>query len=207
MIKKQITKLMAAVVVLSGTMAGAAAPEASTYKIDGMHSKVGFEISHLVISTVEGSFKEFSGEIKIDKDFSKSSLTAAAKIDSVDTGVADRDKHLKSADFFDSAKHPEMTFVSTSIKGKPESFKLEGDLTIRGTKKKVTFDAKYLGTVKDGYGQTKAAFNATAKIKRKDFGLNWSSMVEAGPVVGDEVTITLKMQATQQVAKVEEKKK
>lgn len=188
------------------SVATAAAPEAATYKIDPMHSKVGFEITHLVISSVEGTFKEFSGEVKIEKDFSKSSLTASAKIDSIDTGVADRDKHLKSADFFDSAKNPEMTFVSTSIKGKPESFKLEGDLTIRGTKKKVVFDTKYLGTVKDGYGQTKAAFSGTAKIKRKDFGLNWSSMVEAGPVVGDEVTISLKIQATQQGAKPAEKK-
>lgn len=173
--------------------------EVGTYQIDPMHSKVGFEVPHLVISTVEGSFQNFEGSLVIDKDFSKSNLDAVVKIDSINTGVEKRDTHLKSADFFDSAKYPQMTFKSTGIKGKADAFKLSGDLTIRGIKKKVTFDAKYLGAVTDGYGNRKAAFQATTKIKRQDFGLKWNAAVEVGPVVGDEVTIELKIQATRSV--------
>ena len=169
--------------------------EAGSYQIDPMHSKVGFEVPHLVISTVEGVFKAFEGQLELASDFSKSKVTANVKVDSIDTGVQKRDDHLKSADFFDAAKHPSMSFKSTSIKGTPESFKLIGDLTLHGVKKSVTFDGQYLGTVADGYGNRKAAFTAKAIISRKDFGLNWNSMVEAGPVVGDKVTLLLKIQA------------
>lgn len=175
--------------------------EPGKYNVDPMHSKVGFEIPHLVISSVEGKFKSFTGTVTLDEKFEKSKVSAEAEISSIDTSVDDRDKHLKSPDFFDSAKYPKLTFVSSQISGSPESFKLVGDLTIKGTTKKVTFDGKYLGTVKDAYGQTKAAFNASTKISRKEFGLTWSKVVEAGPVVGDEVTIELKIQAAKEVAK------
>lgn len=170
-------------------------PAVGNYALDPMHSSVGFEIPHLVVSTVEGKFKVFEGVVDVQGDFAKSKLAASVEIASIDTGTEKRDDHLRSADFFDAKKYSKMTFVSTAIKGKPESFKLEGDLTIRDQKKRVVFDAKYLGAVKDGYGNEKIAFRATTKINRKDFGLTWNSVVEAGPVVGDEVTIELKIQA------------
>ena len=188
---------------LAASMSAYAAdiPEAGTYKVDPMHSKVGFEIPHLVISSVEGVFKTFSGTLKIGEKFEKSSLEASVDIGSIDTSVADRDTHLKSADFFDAAKYPKMTFKSTSITGTPGSFKMIGDLTIKDKTKKVTFDSNYKGSVKDAYGNLKAVFTATTKISRKEFGLTWSKMVEAGPVVGDEVTLSLKIQAAKDVPK------
>ncbi len=181
----------------------AAAPaklEVGKYNIDPAHSTVGFEIPHLVISTVEGKFKTFSGTVNVASPFTKSTLEAEADINSIDTAVADRDTHLKSPDFFDAAKYPKMTFKSTSITGNEKSFKLIGDLTIKGTTKKVTFEGTYKGTAADAYGNTKAAFVATTKISRKEFGLTWSKVVEVGPVVGDEVTIELKIQAAKEAA-------
>ncbi len=175
--------------------AAAAKPSpAGKYSLDASHSKVGFEIPHLVISTVEGRFGSFTGEFEMGEKVSSSKVTASVDISSIDTANADRDTHLKSADFFDAAKHPKMTFTSKSITGSFESFKMTGDLTIKGKTKSVVFDGKFLGNVVDGYNNTKAAFTATTKISRKDFGLTWSKAVEAGPVVGDEVTITLKIQ-------------
>ncbi|MES3036932.1 MAG: YceI family protein [Bdellovibrionota bacterium] len=180
--------------------------EPGTYDIDPMHSKVGFEIPHLVITTVEGNFRKFDGKIELAQKFTDSKVEATVDTSSIDTGVADRDKHLRSADFFDVEKHPKMTFKSTSISGDPENFKLEGDLTIKGVTKRVTFDSKFLGQVKDAYGNLKSAVNATTKIKRKEYGLNWSKAVEAGPVVGDEVTISLKLEAGKPTAKDAKKK-
>lgn len=168
---------------------------AGSYDIDVAHSKIGFEIPHLVISTVEGTFKQYSGKVEVNDNFSKSKVSATVEIPSIDTGIGQRDDHLRSADFFDAEKHPKMTFQSTKITGTPEKFELEGDLTIKGNKKRVKFSGKYLGAVVDGYGNQKIALQASTKISRKDFGLTWSSMVEAGPVVGDEVTIDLKIQA------------
>ncbi len=172
-------------------------PAAGVYDLDVMHSKVGFEIPHLVISTVEGRFTQLSGEMQIAENFAKSSVSASVDMKSVDTAVKDRDDHLRSPDFFDVEKHPKMTFKSTDIQGSAQKFKLVGDLTIKGVTKKVTFDAQCLGSAADMYGNTKAAFKATAKINRKDFGLTWSKVVEVGPVVGDEVTLTLNIQAAQ----------
>lgn len=198
---KFLTALIAVTALSSQTFAaGAKALEAGQYNIDPMHSKVGFEIPHLVISTVEGSFKTYGGSLTVADQFNKSKIEADVDISSVDTGVADRDGHLKSPDFFDAAKYPKMTFKSTSITGSPQSFKMTGDLTIRGKTKKVTFEGNYRGSAVDGYGNTKAAFVAQTKINRKDFGLTWSNVVEVGPVVGDEVTIKLNIQAAKVVA-------
>lgn len=180
----------------------AAAPYVSaTYTIDPTHSKVGFEIPHLVISSVEGRFNKYEGSITLDNAFEKSSFKASVDIASIDTGEPKRDDHLKSPDFFDAAKFPKMTFASTEVKGKPDSFKLTGDLTIHGVTKKVTFDSKFLGQVKDGYGNDKVAFQGKTKINRKDFGLTWSQAVEAGPIVGDQVEITLNVQAGKPASK------
>lgn len=197
-----------AIVGLMTSMSLAAETKVETgkFQIDPMHSKVGFEVPHLVIATVEGKFKTFSGEVELDSDFTKSKVSTEVEINSIDTGVTKRDDHLKSEDFFDAKKHPKMTFTSTSITGTPDAFKLIGDLTIRGNKKSVTFEGKYLGAVTDGYGGRKVAFKATTKVSRKEFGLKWSSTVEAGPVVGDEVTISLNIEAGKVVPKEEVKK-
>lgn len=173
--------------------------QAGTYAVDPAHSKVGFEIPHLVISTVEGRFTEYTGELTLTSDFAKSSLSAEVQVASIDTAVKDRDGHLKSPDFFDAAKYPRMTFKSKRFEGSPSGFKLVGDLTIKGVTKEVALDAKYLGAVKDAFGNEKVAIHATTKINRKDFGLTWGKMVEAGPVVGDTVTIQLKLQAARPV--------
>lgn len=171
------------------------------YNLDPAHSKVGFEIPHLVISTVEGKFTQFDGQIIVKDKFEKSEITANIDVASIDTSNTKRDDHLKSPDFFDVKKFPKMTFKSTSIEGKPDSYKMNGDLTIHGVTKKVTLDGKYLGAIKDGYGQNKVAFTAKLTISRKDFGLIWNSMVEAGPTVGDAVSIDLKIEATLQTDK------
>ncbi len=185
--------------VLIGTPALAASPyQAGQYNLDPMHSKVGFEIPHLVISTVEGRFNTVDGKIALMDNFEKTKIDANIDLASVDTGTAKRDEHLKSADFFDVAKYPKMTFKSTSIKGTPENFTLTGDLTLHGVTKKVTLESKYLGSVVDGYGNKKVAFQAKGKIHRKDFGLTWNSVVEAGSVVGDDVSLDLRIQAAQE---------
>ena len=168
---------------------------AGVYDIDPMHSKAGFEVPHLVISSVEGKFKTYEGKIDLNKDFSKSTVEAVLDAKSIDTGVEKRDEHLRSADFFNTAEFPQIKFKSTKIQGKPDKFKLIGDLTIRGVTKSVVLDSKYLGSVVDGYGNSKVAIEGKTVINRKDFGLSWNSVVEAGPVVGDKITIELKIQA------------
>lgn len=171
--------------------------QAGLYNLDTAHSKVGFEIPHLVISSVEGRFTAYEGQIELKENIQDTKVNVVINTDSIDTSQSDRDKHLKSSDFFDSAKFPKMTFKSKKITGTFEKFKLIGDLTIKDKTREVTLDGSFLGLVTDAYGNKKAAFNATTKINRQDFGLTWGKLVEAGPVVGDEVTITLKIQATQ----------
>lgn len=189
--------------ILLGTMvtlasisafAGKSIP-AGNFSVDPAHSKIGFEIPHLVISTVEGQFSKFDGAIVIDEKLEKSKATLNIETATINTDNKDRDDHLRSPDFFDAAKNPKITFVVKKIVGSPEDLKLIGDLTLKGKTKEVTLDAKYLGDVNDAYGNQKIAFTATGKINRKDFGLTWSKAVEAGPVVGDEVTFKIKIQA------------
>lgn len=185
--------------LLLASVANATAPkvsyDAGKYTIDPMHSSVTFEVPHLVISTVEGKFTSFSGNLEMDKAIEKSKVDVSIETKSIDTGVGKRDDHLKSPDFFEVAKFPVMSFKSSSVKGTPEDFVIQGDLTIKGITKKVNLKSKYLGSVVDGYGNKKAAFIATTEISRKEFGLTWNSMVEAGPVVGDAISIKLKIQA------------
>ena len=166
-----------------------------TYQIDPAHSKVGFEIPHLVISSVDGRFQTFEGKVTLDAKFEKSKVNATVEMSSIDTGNPKRDDHLRSPDFFDVAKFKQMKFESKSIVGTPQDFKMTGTLTMKGVTKPVSFDGKYLGTVNDGYGNEKAVFTAEATIKRSDFGLTWNKMVEAGPVVGDSLKIQLRIQA------------
>lgn len=206
---KKITSalLLALALPISGFAKDKLIPEGK-FIIDSMHSKIGFEIPHLVISTVEGQFKQFAGTIVTDKQIGKSTVEFSADINSIDTGVTKRDDHLKSPDFFDATKFPKMTFMSSKVSASGNAITLAGLLTIKDKSKAVVINAKYLGTVKDGYGQEKIAFRGSTKINRKDFGLTWNNAVEAGPVVGDEVEINLILQATKEVtpSSVPEKK-
>lgn len=172
-----------------------------SYGIDPMHSKIGFEIPHLVISTVEGRFKDVSGSIDMAETLAKSKVSVVIDAASIDTGVGKRDDHLRSADFFDSSRFSKITFISHEIKGTPEDFQVIGDLTIKGVTKKVSLQSAFRGAVGDGYGNEKVVFTGKTKINRKEFGLTWNNLVEAGPVVGDEVVIDITLQAARPAKK------
>lgn len=197
------TALLAALVVLNFTAVAHAVDgvPAGKYEVDAAHSKVGFEISHLVIATVEGKFNKYAGTLDAD---AKGSLSINADIDaaSIDTGVGQRDDHLRSPDFFDVKKFPKITFKSkkSSLTGGKE-LKITGDLTIHGVTKEVTLDGKYLGSVKDAWNNERVVAQLSGKINRKDFGLTWNKLVEAGPTVGDEVSLSLKIEAIKAVPK------
>ena len=169
------------------------------WTIDTAHSEITFKVKHLVISTVTGKFKEFDAAIETDnEDFEDAKITFEAAINSIDTGNEDRDNHLKSDDFFNAAEHPKLTFVSKSFNRSGDGeYRLIGDLSIRGTTKTVELTAEYGGTVRDPYGNTKAGFDVSGKLNRKEFGLNWSAVTEAGNlVVSDEVKLNLNVQFT-----------
>jgi polyisoprenoid-binding protein YceI len=177
---------------------------AGDYKIDPAHSIIGFAIRHLEINWVEGRFKDFSGVIHYDdKDVTKSSVEFTAKIESIDTGVAPRDKHLRTADFFDAEKYPEMTFKSTSVERKGKNgYVLNGDLTLKGVTKPVSLPFTIAGAIKDGGGNTRFGIDAQTKINRRDFGITWGKTLESGGFdVGNEVTINLNLEAVKPAPK------
>jgi polyisoprenoid-binding protein YceI len=167
------------------------------WTIDPMHSDVNFKIRHLVISNVSGSFGKFSAEAETEGDnFETASVHFSADVNSITTGVDQRDGHLKSADFFDTEKYPTIDFVSTSFtKVSGDNYKLKGNLTMRGVTRPVELDVEFGGTGKDGYGNVKAGFEVTGKISRKDFGLTWNMATEAGGLtLGDDVKVTANVQ-------------
>lgn len=170
---------------------------ATKWAIDPTHSEVGFKVKHLVISTVTGSFQEFDGyiESKTD-DFEGASIFFEADVNSITTGNADRDNHLKSEDFFKADEFPKLTFKSDSFDKKSDNkYELSGDLTIRGNTRPATLEAIHGGTVEDPYGNTKAGFEIRGTIKRKEFGLEWDAVTEAGNVVvSNDVKLQLDIQ-------------
>ncbi|WP_075351712.1 YceI family protein [Algoriphagus marinus] len=169
------------------------------WTIDPTHSEVSFKVKHLVISTVTGFFRKFEGSAEsTSDDFAGAKVNFSAAIDSIDTNQADRDNHLKSGDFFDAANHPNLTF-SGVITNEGGDYKLVGDLTMRGTTKAVELDVDFGGVAGDPYGQTKAGFEIDGKVNRKDFGLSWSAITEAGSVVvSDQVRLHLNVQLVKQ---------
>jgi polyisoprenoid-binding protein YceI len=172
--------------------------QSQTWKIDKSHSKVGFSVSHLVITDVEGSFKDFEASISTNKNGELEKVEAVIKTTSINTENNDRDNHLKSDDFFNAEKFPEMKFVSKTIKksGK-NNYKITGELTIRDVTKTVTLDAKLNGKVTDPWGNTKMGWYAQTTINRFDYNLKWNKALEAGGlVVGKEVTIKINSQFT-----------
>lgn len=171
----------------------------SKWSVDEAHSEITFSVKHLVISTVTGKFNEFDASVQTEKDnFEDAEINFTAKTSSIDTGNEDRDNHLKSDDFFNAAEYPELIFKSTSFKKTgDEEYELKGDLTIRDYTKPVTLKAVYGGTVEDPYGNTKTGFEIKGKINRKEFGLTWNGVTEAGNVVvSDEVKLNLNVQFT-----------
>lgn len=171
------------------------------WKIDPAHSEIQFKVRHMMISTVTGSFGTFDASLESDDpEFSNASIRFEADINSISTGVADRDNHLKSDDFFNAESFPKMTFQSTRFaKDSNGEYILEGNLTIRDVTQKVKLNVEYGGTLVDPYGQTKAGFELSGKINRKDFGLSWSAITEAGSiVVSDEVKLQLNVQMVKQ---------
>lgn len=156
----------------------------SNWKVDTTHSKIGFSARHMVISEVEGQFREFDIDVNAGDDFMDSEIEVTIKTSSVDTGNNDRDNHLKSPDFFDAANHPEMKFVSSSIERKgDEEFKLHGDLTIRGISKPIDLDVTFGGKIKDPWGNERVGFQVEGKVNRFDYDLKWNSLMETGGAV------------------------
>ena len=169
--------------------------------IDPTHSEVQFKIKHLVISTVSGFFKSFEGSLETEnEDFTDSKIQFSLDIDSIDTNQSQRDEHLKSGDFFDAAQFPKVIFNSTSFKNNGDGeYELNGHLEIKGTIKPVTLEVEYGGTTNDFYGNTKAGFEILGKINRKEFGLTWDGITEAGSVVlGEEIKILINIQLANQ---------
>ncbi|HBG05939.1 MAG TPA: protein yceI precursor [Geobacter sp.] len=171
---------------------------ASTWNIDADHSSVGFKVRHLMVSNVKGGFGKVQGVVYVDeKDITKSKVNATIDTTSIDTGVAKRDAHLKSPDFLDVEKFPTMTFVSTKIaRDGADKLKLTGDLTLHGVTRTVVLDVEGpSGEIKDPMGNIRRGASAETKINRKDFGLTWNKMLEAGGVaVGDEVAISIEVE-------------
>jgi polyisoprenoid-binding protein YceI len=171
--------------------------------VDPAHSEVQFKVKHLMITTVTGYFKKFNLEVETEgDDFTKASkIVFTADINSIDTNNAQRDTHLKSADFFDVSKFEQLKFTGKDFTKHGDHYKLEGDLTIRNTTKTITVDVQYAGTVKDPYGNTKAGFTVEGRINRKDFGLTWDAVTEAGQVVvSNDIRVNCELQLIRQEA-------
>lgn len=173
----------------------------STWKSDPAHSEVQFKVKHLMITTVTGYLKQFEAEVESeDEDFTKASkILFTADINSIETNNAQRDTHLKSADFFESEKYPQIKFAGKKIEREGEDYKLSGDLTIKDVTKPIVLKVEYAGIVVDPYGQTKAGFTIDGKVSRKEFGLTWNAVTEAGQiVVSDEIRIHCEIQLVKQ---------
>lgn len=170
----------------------------STWKIDNVHSKIGFSVSHMVVAETEGSFKDYAGTV-VSKaaDFAGAEVTFTAKVASINTENERRDGHLKSADFFDAEKFPEISFKGNLVK-EGTKYKLKGDFTMKGVTKKVEFDVTYGGTINTGRGE-KAGFKVIGTINRQDYGVNWANKLAGGEmVVGDEVSLNIKIELDKQ---------
>lgn len=170
--------------------------------IDPTHSEITFKVKHLMITTVTGYFKQFDLEVETETDdfHTAKKIEFSADIDSIDTNNDQRDTHLKSADFFHAEEHPKLNFSGTDYKANGDEAKLHGDLSIRSTTKPISLNVEFGGIVVDPYGQTKAGFTITGKISRKDFGLLWNDVTEAGSiVVSDEIKINAEVQLIKQV--------
>ena len=178
----------------------------TTWQIDPAHSAVEFAVKHMMFTNVRGRFKDVKGTIEVNEENpDRSTVNVEIAAASMDTGVADRDAHLRSADFLDVANHPTITFRSKRVEGAMkkdgDKFKVVGDLTIRGKSIEITLDSTYLGTGKDPWGNIKGGAEATAKIDRREWGLTWNQALETGGIlVANDIRIELQVQAVKAVA-------
>jgi polyisoprenoid-binding protein YceI len=162
------------------------------WTLDMSHSEIGFTVRHAGISKVRGRFTDASAEAHVGPSLASSSLHATVKTASFDSGDANRDAHVRGADFFDVESYPEMTFRATGIEGDGEDYTVTGDLTIRGIAKAVELEVEFTGVAVDPFGATRAGFSAEAEISRKEFGLTWNAALEAGGLlVSDKVKINV----------------
>lgn len=171
-------------------LAGFTFAQTTNWTLDKAHSNVNFSVSHMVVSETTGEFKDISVDVKSDKvDFTDAKINFTAKVNSINTNDEKRDAHLKSPDFFDAEKFPELTFKGKELKKVSEGkYKLLGDLTMHGVTKTVELDVKHGGVVKDPYGNTRAGFKVTGTVNRMDYGVKWNANLDAGGlVVGEEV--------------------
>jgi polyisoprenoid-binding protein YceI len=177
------------------------AARVSTWNLDPSHSTAEFSVKHMMVSTVKGRFGVIAGTVTIDEaDPTRSSVAASVDTASIETGQAQRDEHLRSDDFFNAARYPQLLFNSTKIEHvEGDQWTLTGDLTIRNVTRSVVFDVAFEGRGPDAYGGERAGFEATTKINRKDFGVNWNGLIEAGGVaVSDTVKISLNIEVVRQ---------
>jgi len=171
------------------------------WKIDPTHSEIQFKVKHLMITTVTGYFKKFDLNVETASDdfTTAKKIEFTADIDSIDTNNAQRDTHLKSADFFNAEQYSQLQFVGNKYEANGDEAKLHGELTIRGVTKPITLNVEFGGIVVDPWGQTKAGFTVNGKISRKEFGLTWNAVTEAGQVVvSDEIKIHAEVQLVKQ---------
>ena len=173
----------------------------ATYKIDSAHSDITFKVKHLMISTITGQFQTFDATMNVEgENFSTAKISFEADVNSIDTKNEQRDNHLKSDDFFNASEHPKLKFISTGVtNGEDGIFKLQGDLTIRDTTKPVELEIEYNGSTKDPWGMERMGFEIKGKLNRKDYGLKWSAVTEAGGVVvSDEVKLLMNIEMIKQ---------
>jgi len=174
---------------------------AGTWAVDPVHSEVSFVVRHMMVSKVRGRFDKFEGTFVTAEDPLKSTVTATVDLNSINTGQEQRDAHIRSADFFHVEEHPTMTFASTGLRAADGEFLLDGDLTIRGTTKPVTFKLEVSGFGPDAYGGTRAGFSATTEINRTDFGVSFNGPipgVPGGVAVSEKVTVALEIEGVLQ---------
>jgi polyisoprenoid-binding protein YceI len=167
-----------------------------TWSIDPVHSDVSFTVRHMMVSKVRGKFHGVIGSIVLAEDPLRSEVTAEVDMASIDTGNEQRDEHIRSADFFEVAKYPNMTFRSTNVRPDGDGFLVTGDLTLRGVTKPIELDLEVNGFAKDPYGGTRAGFTGTTQINRKDFGITIDMPMDGGgAVVGDKIQVLLEIEA------------
>ena len=170
---------------------------AGTYALDPAHSRLGFSTRHAMVTTVRGAFKEFSGEAVVDTaNPAASKVTVNIKADSIDTGVADRDGHLRSGDFFDAETYPEITFDSTEVSRDGDDWTITGDLTIKDVTKPITIEFESTGSARDPFGNTRIGFEGRTTLNRKDWGLTWNAALETGGfLVSDKIKLDFDISA------------
>lgn len=165
--------------------------ESGKWVQDPTHTRIGFIAKHLGFAKTRGNFEDFTIDLNVGETLESSSVKVTVDLNSVNTHNADRDAHLKGADFFGGSETPSMEFVSTSVTGTPEAFKLAGDLTINGKTMPIVLDAEFGGTIVDPFGNTKAGFEATGEINRTDFGINWNMPAGEGLLVSEKIKIEI----------------